>query len=376
MPALPRLVASLLLCIVTAAVAAAQPASPRARVAVQPDGSVVVKEAVVPLSGLMTDGSKQVLMRTRATEGPGAPVPLPSEAQDMAELRRIYNENLQPNVAHMREVFPVDIEETVIDGISVAIVTPRGGVPERNRNRLVLNGPGGGFRTGVRGNGLLISIPMAATLGVRVVSIVYRQGPEFRFPAASEDLLKVWDHYTKTYDPKNIGMVGCSAGGSLISQTTAMLIKAGRPLPAVLGVYCAGLGAQFGGDSQYFAEYAVTNVAAASARSAAPAATASTNPAPQPGYFTGVDMNQFIVNPTVDETLLAKFPPTIFFTATRDFAMSGAALSHWKLLKLGVDSDLMIFEGLYHGFMTNPDFPESQEGYRIAAKFFDRNLGR
>ena len=94
------------------------------------------------------------------------------------------------------------------------------------------------------------------------------------------------------------------------------------------------------------------------------------------GYYTGVDRNQFIVTPTVDEELLAKFPPTIFFTATRDMAMSDAAYSHRKLLKLGIDSDLMIFDGLYHGFMTNPDFPEAQEGYEIAAKFFDKHLGR
>jgi len=82
----------------------------------------------------------------------------------------------------MKAVFPVDVEETTIAGISAAIVTPKGGVPERNKNRLFLNGPGGGFRTGVRGNGLLISIPVAATLGVKVVTITYRQGPEYRYP--------------------------------------------------------------------------------------------------------------------------------------------------------------------------------------------------
>jgi acetyl esterase/lipase len=86
-------------------------------------------------------------------------------------------------------------------------------------------------------------------------------------------------------------------------------------------------------------------------------------------------MSQFIVNPTLDEKLLAKFPPTIFFTATRDMAMSASAYSNHKLLKLGIDSELMIFDGLYHGFMTNPDFPEAQEGYRIAASFYDRHLG-
>lgn len=95
-------------------------------VAVNPDGSVTVKNAVVPLPAIMSDASKKVLMRTRPTEGPGAPVPVPSGIADMTELRRVYNENLKPNVDHMREVFPVDIEETTVAGIPAAIVTPKG----------------------------------------------------------------------------------------------------------------------------------------------------------------------------------------------------------------------------------------------------------
>jgi acetyl esterase/lipase len=293
----------------------------------------------------------------------------------MTELRRIYDQNLQPNVEHMRAAFPVDIEESTIDGISVATVTPKGGVPAGNRGRLMLNGPGGGFRTGVRANGLLISIPVAATLKIKVVSILYRQGPEYQFPAASEDLLKVWDHFIKLYKPKNIGMVGCSAGGSLVSQTTAMLIKAGRPTPGVLGVYCAGLGANFAGDSQVFSQLAVTNVRAAITASAAAGPAVGVAGAADRNYYTGVDMNRFIVNPTLDEALLARFPPTLFFTATRDMAMSPAAFSHRMLRRLGIDSELLVYDGLYHGFMTNPDFPEAQEGYRLAAAFFDKHLG-
>jgi len=352
-------------------------------IVVAPDGSVVINHAVVPLPELLSAEGRQVLMRTDPTEGPGAPVPLPGDIPDIVELRRVYNENLQPNVDHMREVFPVDIEETTIEGISAAIITPKGGVPPENENRLFLNGPGGGYRTGVRANGLLISIPVAATLGVKVVSILYRQGPEYRFPAASEDLLKVWDHFTKTYKPENIGMVGCSAGGMLVSQTTAILIQEGRPTPGVLGVYCSGLGYAGlnpggGGDSTFFSSLSVTNVPAAVAETSAPssASTQETASRPQLSYFDGVDTNRFIVNPTLDEALLAKFPPTIFFTGTRDMAMSGAAYSHRKLLKMGVESDLLIYDGMYHGAMTNPDFPESREAYGITAKFFDRHLGR
>ncbi len=87
-------------------------------VTVNPDGSVTVKNAVVPLPGIMSEGSRKVLMRATATEGPGAPVPVPSGIPDMAEVRRVYNENLKPVVDHMKEVFPVDIEETTIAGIS------------------------------------------------------------------------------------------------------------------------------------------------------------------------------------------------------------------------------------------------------------------
>ena len=332
------------------------------------DGTIEIDGVSMPLPDLLSDGGKAVLMRTRPTEGPGAPVPLPSDIADMEKLRSVYNQNLQPNVDHMRDVFPVDIEETTINGISAAIITPKGGVPERNRHRLLLNGPGGGFRTGVRGNGLLISIPMAATLGVKVISILYRQGPEYQFPAASEDLLKVWDAVTKDYKPENVGMFGCSAGGTLVTQTTAILIRDGRPTPGVLGVYCSGLGPGANGDSRFFSQLAVTNVAAGLPSGAPPAGGMT--------YFTGVDMNQFIVSPTLDPVLLKKFPPTIFFTATRDFAMSGAAFGHRQLLKAGVDSDLLIYDGLYHGFMTNPDFPEAQEAYKLTAAFFDEHLGR
>jgi epsilon-lactone hydrolase len=348
-------------------------------VRVRPDGSVQVHDATVPLSALMSEGAREVLQRTQPTEGPGAPVPTPDNIADMRELRRVYNENLRPRVDYMRKVFPVDIQETSIDGIEAAIITPRNGVAPRNAHRLILNGPGGGFRTGVRGNGLLISIPIAATMGITVVSILYRQGPEYQFPAASEDLLKVWNHYLKEYPAKNMAMVGCSAGGSLVSQTTAILIQQGKETPGALGVYCSGLGAVGSGDSAFFSTLAVTNISAAAARGAVPMTPAGSLPvsgAAARNYYTGVEMHQFIVNPTLDDQRLAKFPPTLFFTATRDFAMSASAYSHWKLLAAGVPSELLVFEGLYHGFMTNPDIPAAKAGYQIAAKFLDQHLGR
>ena len=73
---------------------------------------------------------------------------------------------------------------------------------------------------------------------------------------------------------------------------------------------------------------------------------------------------------------MAKWPPTIFLSGTRDFAMSSALYSHRQLALAGQDTRLLVYDGLYHGFMTNPDFPESQEAYKICAAFYDKHLGR
>lgn len=347
-----------------------------AKFTVNPDGSIVVTHEQVPLPHIMSAGAKQVLDRNTPSEGPGAPVPVPTDIKNMTELRRVYNQNLQPNVDHMRSLFPVDIQETTMDGISVAVITPKDGIPARNRSRAFLNAPGGGFRTGVRANGLLISIPVAATLGVKVYSILYRQGPEYQFPAGEDDLLKVWNVLTKTYKPENMGMVGCSAGGSLIAHVTAMLLLKGQPAPGVLGMYCSGIGGDVQGDSSWTSALAITNIPAEVAANAKPQPAGGGDRGGGRSYFTGIDMKQPAIDPLSDAAVMAKWPPTIFLTGTRDFAMSNALYSHRQLARASIDTRLLVYDGFYHGFMTNPDFPESREAYKICADFFDKHLGR
>jgi acetyl esterase/lipase len=44
-------------------------------------------------------------------------------------------------------------------------------------------------------------------------------------------------------------------------------------------------------------------------------------------------------------------------------------------VKVGVDADLHVWEGLFHGFFYNPDVPESRDCLDVIAKFFQRKLG-
>jgi len=330
------------------------------------DGTIHIQNGQVALSPMMSREARQALIDTRPTEGPGAAPP--PETSDMTALRLQMNDRLQPNVARMRAAYRVDVEETAIDGIPVAIITPRGGVPARNRNRVLINAPGGGFRTGIRANGLMVSIPVASLGGFRVVTILYRQGPEFRFPAATEDFTRVYRAMLRTHPARNIGLFGCSAGGALVAESIAHFQRIGLPAPGVAGIYCAGAGAQFDGDSSSFAGLLLPSAQGQAA-------------APPPGtapiaYFEGMDLARPDISPVNDLATLSHFPPTIFITGTRDFAMSRAAYSHRRLLLAGVESDLLIYDGLGHGFMTNASLPETREAQQIAVRFYDRHLGR
>jgi len=41
----------------------------------------------------------------------------------------------------------------------------------------------------------------------------------------------------------------------------------------------------------------------------------------------------------------------------------------------GVESDLIVFDGLQHGFFMDPDLPESRIAYDLIARFFRQTSG-
>lgn len=92
-------------------------------------------------------------------------------------------------------------------------------------------------------------------------------------------------------------------------------------------------------------------------------------------YLAGTDPHDPLVAPINSPETLKKFPPTLIITATRGFEMSGAVYTHNQLVKQGVDAELHIWDGLFHGFFYNPDVPESRDAYDVMVKFFERHLG-
>jgi epsilon-lactone hydrolase len=56
--------------------------------------------------------------------------------------------------------------------------------------------------------------------------------------------------------------------------------------------------------------------------------------------------------------------------------MSSVLRSHALLIQAHVDSELHVYEGMWHGFFVYPELPESMAAYSVIVHFFDQHLSR
>ena len=328
-------------------------------------GTIRLDAVEVPLSSLMSDEARAYMRHVILNKPFGTPAP------DIAEERRRQDSIMLGFLEPMRSRYAVDTAEETIGGVVVDVVTPREGVAPENADRVLLNVHGGGFVTGARTASLVESVPLAALMKVRVISIDYRMGPEHQFPAASEDVASVYRELLKTYKPEHIGLFGCSAGGLLAAQSVAWFRAHELPLPGAVGVFCASLGGYFGGDATVLAGPLNGMLPE---RSAARPATASGVPRAPRAYLDTAAADDPLAYPIASLAVTADFPPTLLISGTRSFEFSMALDSHNKLTQAGVDSRFHAWDGMNHAFFYNSELPESREAYAIMVDFFETHL--
>ncbi|WP_340589039.1 alpha/beta hydrolase fold domain-containing protein [Erythrobacter alti] len=327
---------------------------------IEKDGTVVVGSFRLPPSVYLSEEAAASL--PREASDPQAMLSLILNAPDPAAIRPMAGRSMVPMHEMMRQTYGVTTEAGEIAGVPVMWAIPTGESAGSNSDKVMINFPGGGFVAGTAdGTGMTESIPVAGLAGVRVVSISYRQAPEHRFPAASEDSAAVYRALLESYAPENIAIFGCSAGGALAAQSIAWYVQEGLPLPAAVGIFCASADRFRGGDSMH---YARPFQGLAQQDGVAPIS-----------YFDGSERTNPLVSPVEDADLMAQFPPSLIITATRAMEMSSAINTHRELVKAGVEADLHVWDGLGHAFYYDPTLPESREAYQVMADFFAEHLG-
>ena len=210
---LARIASTVALTLACAAPAAtlAQAAPPRPAVQIDDDGTVHAPAMTVPPSSFLSpEGKAYLAQHLKDMQNPAA-----------VAQRDGVPVFMQGYLARQKALFPVVRQDTTIAGVHAYVYTPRSGVSPRNRRRVLINLHGGGFSGCFPGCAELESMPVAAPARIEVVSLDYREGPKYRFPAASEDVAAVYRQLLKRYPAKNIGIYGCSAGGMLTAMSVA-----------------------------------------------------------------------------------------------------------------------------------------------------------
>lgn len=327
------------------------------------DGSITTPSFRLPFSAYASPQAREAFIASSRMAGA---LPPNSGPLDMLALRRLVAPLSEANARKAAQAYPYSSERIQMGGVPVEVFTPASGIARENRNRVLINlHGGGGFLGGGGTGGVIEAAPIAHYGRIKVVAIDYRMGPEFTFPAALQDVAAVYRELLRTYRPENIGIYGCSSGGFLTAQTVAWFRQEDLPQAGALGVLCSSLMPDNLGDSAYISAFfggGVTPVA-------------EPPPIMDGPSMRGVARDNPLAVPSVSEDVLRAFPPTLFLTGTRAPEMSAATQSQVRLLGLGVDARLVLFDGLGHGFYSNPDLPESEQAGRIIAQFFAENLG-
>jgi monoterpene epsilon-lactone hydrolase len=258
-------------------------------------------------------------------------------------------------------LYPSHIEEGSIGNVPVRVITPAAGVPEDRQDCVLINLHGGGFTTD--SGSLTESIPIAALARLKVIAVLYRLAPEHPFPAAVDDAVAVYRELLKSHRSNHIIVYGASAGAILTGEMAVKLKMLKLPMPAALGIFSTTGDFTATGDTQ--AIYTVTGVAG---RLAPP------DPSRQflADYVGSTDPRNPVLSPVYAD--LKGMPPALFLSSTRDMLLSSTTVLHRAFLRAGVDSQLVVFEALNHGFWYEAGLPETKEASEMIAHFFLKRL--
>lgn len=345
----------------------------------QSDGSLYVRELVMPPSDLWSAEFSHFYAASMEATG-NLRIPrraAPRSEWDEFDARFDRQCNDAPLAAAL-QLHSVDVEETTIAGVRAAVVTPRHGIGEGNERRVLINLHGGGFvvNRGLK-CGQLESVPVAASGRLKVITLDYRQAPFHRYPAASEDVQTVYTELLKQYEPTSIGIYGCSAGGILAAQAIARFQRVGLPRPGAAGIFCMAPPPPFSltppwgpgwGDSRMWYFGVPRNQ---------PSEVERDNAQSGEWYMESADPNDPEAYPGAFISVLEKFPPTLFLSGTRDFALSTVITTHARFVKLGIDASLYLMEGCPHAaHVYAVGTPEAEAANAYVARWFIEHLDR
>ncbi len=206
---------------------------------------------------------------------------------------------------------------------------------------VLLHCHGGGYSTGSSIYARTLTSKLAASTSMDVLCFDYRLAPEYPYPAAAEDAMKVWDYLMLLgYGARDIILTGDSAGGNLALSLALKLKSQGRLLPRGLVLMSPWTDLTSSGES--FETKAEVD----------PVLDSDYIDKMVAAYAGEKDLKDPYISPLFGN--FEGFPPTYIQVGENEILLSDAKRLHRAFVEANVSVKMDIYPGMWHVFQMSP----------------------
>jgi acetyl esterase/lipase len=229
-------------------------------------------------------------------------------------------------------------------------------------DKIILYFHGGAFMSGTLKYARILASKLAFSSGINTLTFEYKLSPEYKYPCALEDALKVYRWLLKTgYKSENIIFAGESAGGNLCLTTTLALREKGEPMPNSL--ICMSPWTDMTGNSESFKANAGID----------PTLNPDSLIASAQNYAGSIPLDNPFISPVFAD--FSGFPATLIHVGNSEVLLDDSKSLYKNMKQAGVDCDLKIFDGMCHVFHIL-NIPEAKEAVNEIAEFIKERFSK
>ena len=301
------------------------------------DGAAKLGARVIPLPEALSPQAQAVLTAGYTNRSAGGNRGMAEPALDDKEgwLKMVAASDAAaaPMRAGVLARLKADVEVQTIAGRPVYIGTPQG---ERllDKQTVILEIHGGAL---VFGGGEALRLDTAATAlrtGRVSYSLDYRMPPLHPYPAALDDAIGLYRALLEKHAPKDIVMMGTSAGGNIAAALALRARDEGLPLAAGLILLTPEIDLTESGDS-FNTMVGLDSVLSGRLMQM------------NLLYAGGADLSHPYLSPLFGD-FSEGYPPTFLQTGTRDLFLSNTARMHRAIRKANIRAELHVWDGMPH----------------------------
>lgn len=255
------------------------------------------------------------------------------ESPDVKHIRQ-----KQENVSGLFVNREISYEDIEIEDIHAEWVST---VEDVKDDCIILYCHGGGYNTGSFRYARSVTNKLAENTGYKVLAFDYRLAPEFPYPCALEDALKVWNYLLSLgYTSDSIVVAGDSAGGNLALSLTLRLKELTMDLPRGLVLFSPWTDLTLEGvshveraemDPILSEEYIISAVE---------------------DYAKEEDLKNPLISPLFGN--FEGFPPSYIQVGDHEILLSDSEELASCMRAYNVDVKFELYEGMWHVFQMSP----------------------